>query len=230
LDQAKRNPGKIIRPGGTESGTILLMNIRRLFPLCILLALLLVSACGSKELKLSQLPPDAVVLAFGDSVTFGTGAPPGQSYPDALQALIKRKVVNAGVPGETSEQGLKRLPQVLAETRPRLVILCHGGNDILRRLDLGATSKNLTEMIKLIRAQGAEVVLVGVPKPKLIPETAGFYKSISEKMRVPLEDGIILEVLTTRDLKSDYIHPNAAGYARLAGGIEQLLKKYGAVQ
>ncbi|MEN6463610.1 MAG: arylesterase [Syntrophaceae bacterium] len=206
------------------------MNIKRLFPLFILLAVILICACGSKEAKLSPVPPDGVILAFGDSVTFGTGAPPGQSYPDVLQAAIKRKVVNAGIPGETSEQGLKRLPRALAENHPKLVILCHGGNDILRRLDLDAASKNIVEMIKLIRAQGAEVVLIGVPKPKLVPETAGFYKSISEKMKVPLEDGIILEILTTRDLKADYIHPNAAGYARLAAGVEALLKKYGAVQ
>lgn len=206
------------------------MNIRRRLTLSILLALLLVSACGSKEVKLSALPPDAVVLAFGDSLTFGTGAPPGQSYPDALQASIKRKVVNAGVPGETSEQGLKRLPQVLAQTRPRLVILCHGGNDILRRVDPDVTYSNITEMITLARKQGAEVVLIGVPKPKLIPETAALYKTISEKMKVPLEGEIVLDVLRDRDLKSDYIHPNAAGYVRLAAGIESLLRKYGAVQ
>ncbi len=208
----------------------MLIKNTRLYALFILISIFIANACGSKEARLSPVPPDAVILAFGDSVTFGTGAPPGQSYPDALQAAIKRKVVNAGVPGETSEQGLMRLPRVLAESRPRLVILCHGGNDILRRLDLKATADNIKEMIKMIRAQGAEVVLIGVPRPKLVPETAGFYKTISEDMKVPLEDGIILEILTTRDLKSDYIHPNAAGYARLAAGIESLLKKYGAVR
>ncbi len=198
--------------------------------LSILLALLLISACGSKEVKLSPVPPDGVILAFGDSITFGTGAAPGQSYPDVLQTSIKRKIVNAGVPGETSEQGLKRLPQALAETRPKLVILCHGGNDILRRLDPDVTAKNITEMIKLIRKSGAEAVLIGVPKPKLIPATASFYKTISEKMGVPLEEEIILNILSNRDLKSDYIHPNAAGYVRLAVAIETLLKRYGATQ
>jgi len=206
------------------------MNKNRIHSLSILLLLLLLSSCGSKEVKLSPLPPDAVILAFGDSITFGTGASQGQSYPEILQVSIKRKVVNAGVPGETSEQGLKRLPQVLAEFRPKLVILCHGGNDILRRLDPDISAKNITEMIKLIRKSGAEAVLIGVPKPKLIPATATLYKTISEKMGVPLEEEIILNILSNRDLKSDYIHPNAAGYVRLAVAIEALLKRYGAIQ
>ena len=133
------------------------------------------------------------------------------------------------MPGETSEQGLKRLPQALAEARPKLVIVCHGGNDILRRLDPDVTSKNITEMVNLIRKQGAEAVLIGVPKPKLIPATASFYKKISEKMGVPLEEEIILNILSNRDLKADYIHPNAAGYARLAVAIEALLKRHGAI-
>lgn len=203
---------------------------KRIHSLSVLLVFLLVCACGSQETTLSPIPPDGVVLAFGDSITFGTGAPPGQSYPDVLQSSIKRKVVNAGVPGETSELGLKRLPVALAETRPKLVILCHGGNDILRKLDPEITSRNIIEMIKLIRKQGAEVVLVGVPRASLVPAPSPLYREIAGKMRVPLDEEIILTILTTRDLKADYIHPNAAGYVRLAAAVESLLKKYGAVQ
>jgi lysophospholipase L1-like esterase len=204
---------------------------KRIVSISVLLVLILLSiACGSKEAKLSPLPADAVILAFGDSITFGTGAAPGQSYPDVLQKSLKRKIINAGVPGETSEQGLKRLPTALAEARPKLVILCHGGNDILRRLDPDLTAKNITEMIKLIRDQGAEAVLIGVPRPKLVLSTAPFYKKISEKTGAPLEEEILLTILTTRELKADYIHPNAEGYIRLAAAIESLLRRYGAIQ
>lgn len=205
------------------------MNKNRLYALFLLLIFLLLSACGSKEIELSPVPSDGVILAFGDSLTFGTGAPPGQSYPEVLQALIKRKIVNAGVPGETSEQGLRRLPQVLADNRPRLVILCHGGNDMLRKMDQEATAANLRGMIKMVRDRNAEVVLIAVPRPGLILSPAPFYKKISEEMKVPLENEILKVILGDGGLKADYIHPNAEGYAKFASAIQALLKKHGAL-
>lgn len=209
------------------------MKEKRQKPIAVCVFLVLfcsVLACSQKEAKLSQLPPGAVILAFGDSLTFGTGAPTGQSYPDVLEKLIKIKVINSGVPGETSEQGMARLLQALEGSRPNLVILCHGGNDILRKLDPEKTAANLAEMIRTAKKQGAEVVLIGVPKPGLLPETAGFYKTVARKMDVPLEEEVVLGILKDGALKSDHIHPNAAGYARMAAAVERLLKKSGAVQ
>ncbi len=78
----------------------------------LLLLALLVSSCD-KPPQISLLPADAVVLAFGDSLTHGNGAAEGQAYPEVLAGLLDRTVINAGVPGEISEAGLLRLPQVL---------------------------------------------------------------------------------------------------------------------
>src|SRR5258708_9735054 len=98
-----------------------------------LFLLALLAACGGGQPKLPPLAPDSVVLAFGDSLTFGIGANAGESYPARLEALIGRKVVSAGVPGEVSAQGLARLPSALEQAKPQLGILVHVRNDTLSK-------------------------------------------------------------------------------------------------
>jgi acyl-CoA thioesterase-1 len=194
-----------------------------------LLALALVAACSGGQPKLARLAPDAVVLAFGDSLTFGQGANPGESYPARLEALIGRKVVSSGVPGETSAEGLARLPAALDEARPQLVILCEGGNDFLRKLDEAQAADNLRAMVRLAKSRGAEVVLIAVPKPGLLPSPADFYAAVAKEFGVPHEETALRKILTDNALKSDLVHPNAAGYAKLAEAIAALLKQTGAV-
>jgi len=191
-------------------------------------ALPFLSACGS-EPGLRPLPRDAVVLAFGNSLTHGTGANPEESYPSVLSRLIGREVINAGVPGEVTAAGLQRLPAVLDSVSPHLVVLCHGGNDILRKLDLRAAEANLVEMVTLIRARGAEVVLLGVPTPGLFLSPAEHYERIADELSLPFDGEIVAELLGDARFKSDTIHPNAAGYARLAQAVEAKLRSAGAI-
>ncbi|HTQ74702.1 MAG TPA: GDSL-type esterase/lipase family protein [Burkholderiales bacterium] len=200
--------------------------LMRRVALALVLAL---AACSGGQPRLQRLAPDAVVLAFGDSLTFGTGANPGESYPVRLEALIGRKVVSSGVPGETSAEGLARLPGALDEARPQLVILCEGGNDFLRKLDEGQAADNLRAMIRLARARGAQIVLIAVPKPGLLPAPADFYSTVAKEFAVPHEETALRKILTDNALKSDLVHPNAAGYARLAEALAALLRKTGAV-
>jgi len=194
----------------------------------IVLVLALAAACGGQP-RLARLAPDAVVLAFGDSLTFGIGANPQESYPAQLEALIGRKVVASGVPGEVSTEGLARLSSAIDEAKPQLVILCHGGNDLLRKLDDAQAANNIRAMVRLAKAQGAQVVLIGVPRPGLLPSAAGFYEDIARELGVPYEGTALRKILTDNALKSDLVHPNAAGYARLAEAVAALLKKAGAV-
>ena len=188
----------------------------------------LLAACGGQP-KLPPLAPNAVVLAFGDSLTFGVGANTGESYPARLEALIGRKVVSAGVPGEASAEGLARLPSALEQAKPQLVILCHGGNDLLRKLDEAQAANNIRAMVRLAKARGAQVVLIGVPKPGLLPSPAGFYEDIARELKLPYEGATLRKILTDNALKSDLVHPNAAGYARLAEAVAALLRKASAV-
>lgn len=189
----------------------------------------LLAACGERPPPLPRLDPNAVVLAFGDSLTHGTGAAQSESYPAVLERLIGRKVVSAGVPGEVSATGLERLPEVLEQTQPKLLILCHGGNDFLRKLPEAQPAANVRAMVKLARDKGVDVVLVGVPKLGLTGSPAGFYADIAREFRIPYEGGALQSVLTDNALKSDWVHPNAQGYARIAQSLADLLRRAKAI-
>ncbi len=197
-----------------------------------LVAALLLSAlaaCGEKPPPLPKLGIGDVVLAFGDSLTYGTGAGTEEAYPNVLAKLLNRTVVGAGVPGETTADGLERLPAVLYEIKPRLILLCMGGNDMLRKSDPASIESNLRAMVKMAKASGAGVVLIGVPTPELFGGPPAFYGRLAKELSLPLENKVMQEVLFDHGLKSDPIHPNAKGYRRVAEAIAELLRRAGAV-
>ena len=194
-----------------------------------LLVMVLCAACGAKVPPLPKLGAQDVVLAFGDSLTYGTGAAETESYPAVLQQLIGRPVVRAGVPGEVSAQGLERLEEVLDEVKPRLVIVCLGGNDLLRKVPDDQIAANLRGILRAVKAKGLSAVLVGVPRPQLLSAPPGFYADVAREFAVPYEGISVKDVLYNAKLKSDPIHPNAAGYRRMAEDIAKLLKQAGAV-
>ena len=187
-----------------------------------------ITACDNTP-RLSSLGDEAVILAFGDSLTAGTGATPDQSYPSQLQSIIARDVINAGVPGELSSSGLRRLPALLARHQPDLVIICHGGNDILRRRSHSKTRSNLQQMIDLSHDSGAEVVLIGVPEFGVFLSSAAFYTELAEDNNLPIENSVLGDVLGRTALKSDQIHPNSAGYRIIAENLAVLLQKSEAI-
>jgi acyl-CoA thioesterase I len=187
-----------------------------------------VAACGERP-RLERLPSDAVVLAFGDSLTFGTGAAESESYPAQLEKLIGRRVVRAGVPGEVTAQALARLPEALDAHAPRLVLLCIGGNDFLRRLGNRQAEDNVRAMVKLAKSRGVDVLLIGTPEPGFMVSPPAFYAAIAREFRLPYEESVIAEVLKDASLKSDQIHPNARGYRVIAERLAAALKRSGAI-
>jgi lysophospholipase L1-like esterase len=192
--------------------------------------LLLLAACDSGPPKLAKLPAGGVVLAFGDSLTHGTGARAAESYPAVLQGLIGRRVVRAGVPGEVTAEGLARLPGVLQATAPDLLILIHGGNDLLRRTPQQRIAANLRAMVHLAQEREVAVIVIGVPDLGLIfGRSAGFYEQLAEELDIPYDGAALPAILKQPNLKSDAIHPNAQGYRKLAEAVAALLRKSGAI-
>ena len=192
----------------------------------LLAALVVLAGCGGGP----ELEPigNGVVLAFGDSLTYGTGAA-GSGYPEALAERTGLTVVNAGVPGEISQRGVDRLPSLLREHDPALVVLVHGGNDILRRMSARNTRVNLLRMIDLSRQSGAQVVMLGVPGPSLTLSAPDYYEQVAEEAGVPIDLDILPTLMRDTSMKSDQVHFNAAGYRRMAAAIEALLEDAGAL-
>lgn len=198
--------------------------------LLVYLIVLLLSACSKSEPVFEKLSDDAVILAFGDSLTYGTGASKDNSYPKTLSTLSDRKVINAGIPGEISREGLDRLPELLDHYQPELLILIHGGNDILRKLPRQQTVDNLNQMIDTANQRNIKVVMLGVPNPGLfLISSAEFYQQVANEQKIPIDIETLPEILSSNHLKSDMIHPNSDGYKVMAENIYNLLVNTGAL-
>jgi len=210
-----------------------LMNAGRLRCLVLLFAAaVLLVACGGRS-KEAALPAGSVVLALGDSLTAGAGVSTQQAWPALLEKKTGWKIINGGVNGNTSTQGLKRLPDLLEQDHPALVLVTLGGNDMLRRIPEKETVSNLDKILTLVRAHGAKAVLLATPEPSLMSavfqnlSAPPFYKQVAEQQQVPLIDDAIAEVLSDPQLKGDQIHPNAEGHALLAEKIYRELQAIG---
>jgi len=189
---------------------------------CLCLLALCVG-CSSRP-TIGRLSSASTVVAFGDSLTFGTGADKADNYPALLSGMIGCPVINAGRPGEETAEGLSRLPGVLKKHEPDLVILCHAGNDMLNGQLQQHIARNLNAMIALIRSAHSDVILISVPKPGLAARPPMFYSEIADEHRIPFAPDTLSTIMSTPALKSDYVHLNAAGYLALAQSIAALIR------
>lgn len=197
-----------------------------------LLVLLLAVACGGTKKEVA-LPAGSKVLALGDSLTAPHGVKPGEDWPTLLGQKTGWIVINAGISGDTSAGALARLPALLDEHQPQLVLVSLGGNDMLRKLPQAQTVANLGQMLDLVKASGAKAVLLATPKPSIAGAVfnnlspADFYAEVARDKKVPLIGDALPAVLSDTALKSDQLHPNAAGHALLGEKIHQALRKIG---
>jgi acyl-CoA thioesterase-1 len=182
----------------------------------------------------SPSPSAQDILCFGDSLTAGFGTDIGQSYPDDLQRLLDADgyhyhVVNAGISGNTTKDGLDRIHLVLAR-HPQLVVVEFGGNDGLRGLPLEQTQANLSSIIDQLQASGAQVVLAGITLPPsygpdYIKKFDAMYPALAKQYHVRLLPFILKDVYgIPGDMQSDDTHATAQGNKQVALNVEALLK------
>lgn len=175
-----------------------------------------------------------VIVAFGDSLSAGYGAEPGKSFPDFLQkdldaAGLHWRVLNAGVSGNTTTDGLDRIQEVLAR-KPRITILEFGGNDGLRGLPLETTRANLTKMIQMLQAAGSKVLIAGLTLPPnyggdYIAKFGQIYVDLAKKYNLPRIPFLLSDVVFRPGMmQQDGIHPTSQGNQIVAETVMRYLK------
>jgi acyl-CoA thioesterase I len=199
---------------------------------CLAVALGLVQLESSAQPTHGDTRP--VIVVFGDSLTAGFGADPGKSFPDFVQkdldqAGLHWHVVNAGVSGNTTTDGVARMREVLAY-KPRVTIVEFGGNDGLRGLPVETTRGNLDQIIRALNAAGSNIVLAGMTlPPNYGPEyIRGFeqvYKDLAAKYKVTLIPFLLEGVASNPNvMQRDGIHPTAEGNEMVARLVMRYLK------
>jgi len=166
------------------------------------------------------------IICFGDSITFGYGANPGEDYPTALAKLVKLPVINAGVDGDTSFAALKRLDQDVLSKHPRLVIVEFCGNDFLKKIPRENTVENLAQIIERIQEKGAMVALVDISAGIFFQEYRQAFKRLAAQKKAIFIPVLLNKIITNPAMKSDFFHPNARGYQVIAKRIHQSISAY----
>jgi acyl-CoA thioesterase-1 len=164
------------------------------------------------------------IVAFGDSLVAGVGASTGKDFVSLLAGSIGRPVINLGVSGDTTKEGLARVGE-LDRYEPKVVLLLLGGNDYLRRVPPEETFNNLQKIIEEIHARGAVVLLVGVRGGVLRDNFDERYEELALKNNTAYVPDILDGLLGKREFMSDQVHPNDAGYAKIAARLAPVLKK-----
>ena len=194
----------------------------------VILVVLALLTLTEKETNHVKLTKNDTILALGDSLTYGLGANPSESYPALLSQMTGLRVINAGINGETSKEGLERLPKLLEDPSVKLMILFFGGNDIMQRRSMEELKQNLKTMIQMAKQKQIDVLLVSVPNISLFGlSPLPLYEEVAEEENIPLLSGMLADILSQPSLKTDHIHPNASGYEKMAERIYETLKEHG---
>lgn len=196
--------------------------MRSKFILLIILFLVISSFFIFRDSK-KELPQTrgTTIIAFGDSLVYGYGATEGNDFVSLLSSRIGLPIINAGISGNTTADGVARLKTDVLDQNPRTVIVVLGGNDFLRRVPKSETLKNIRTIVEQIKSTGARVVLIGTSR--LVYDRD--YEDIAKEFDVIFVPHVMDRILNDKKLMSDAIHPNDAGYKIFADTVEPYLIK-----
>ena len=183
------------------------------------------AGCARQEIKNID-SRGANIICFGDSVTFGYGAGPGEDYPAALAKILAEPVFNSGIDGDTTTEALRRLDSDVLERDPLLVIIEFGGNDFLRKIPATVTANNVKEMVRRCQDKGAMVALADISAGLLLKEYRSAFLQIARETGSIFIPGVFGGILTNPHLKSDFIHPNGSGYQVIAQRVYRGILPY----
>lgn len=186
--------------------------------LVVLMAFVGLSGCAKREIK-NINSRGTNIICFGDSITWGYGANPGEDYPSVLAKMTNIPVINAGIDGDTSTEALKRIESDVLDRDPLLVVIEFGGNDFLRKIPKEETLENIKNMVEQIQRKGAMVAIVDISSGMLLGEYHALFLRLSQEKNTVFIPRIYSGIITNPKFKSDFIHPNANGYNMIAQRI-----------
>lgn len=205
---------------------------------CLVFCLVFAFAACDSKYRHNPLPSTSNVVILGDSLTYGTGAGSGEDYASILASNTGWHVINAGVPGNTSYEGLARLTQILqahesGEQKIDLLIVELGGNDFLKHVPESETVNNLKSILNQAKARSINTALIAIPKFSPVGAAFGalsdhpLYEKLADETDTPLIEDLFSDVLAKNSLKADPIHPNAEGYRLVATELQSALVDLG---
>lgn len=201
--------------------------------LIYLLYIFTLVSCGKSVEKYAAIPQGSTVLILGDSLSYGTGANAGEDYPSLLAKTTAWKIINEGVPGDTTAGGLERLPALIQQHQPKLLIVELGGNDFLHKVPQTKIIANLKAILANAKAAGVPTALVAIPEVSALRAAIGnlqdhpLYEKLAQETATPLITEVFSAVLSDNVLKADQIHPNAKGYVEVGKIMDEKLKELG---
>jgi lysophospholipase L1-like esterase len=196
-------------------------------PALLALALAL-AGCGPRWPVTNDRPSGTNVIAFGDSLTEGYRLDPGLGWPERLSAIVGRPILNRGVSGNTTGDALARLEADVLAHDPRIVLVCLGGNDMLRQMPADQQFANLRAIVRKIQEKGALVILIGTEGYKVLSRVdyGARYEALAKETGAVYVPDLMEGVLGDPALMLDQIHPNAKGYEKIARRIADEAGEY----